>query len=287
MQFFIHSSFRSYSGVQVKPEGLQWDLDADSKAYFLPVGDVTNEEEKRRGIVNAYNRWAYAKELDFKTIHDIQNIQAHGKHLAVEWKKDSTTSWRITRDSDVQDMLKKDPAANEGPSADVWVNGVDVGTLNGSMSLFPILMAIKQATGPGTQLAYKRAEGCIRIEKYFRGMIRKHQLFEHIMDNLIAMEDPQVLGPKKLIGTATLPDWIMGGELTSRLHIEETAEGDLKFTRPLYNDDVATTDRRYSLVKGQDDDKIAIVRVELDRVRHLAGVQHPVANEGDQKTNSP
>lgn len=286
LSFYIHSAFRSYVGKQAKPHGLEWGMNADSHVFFLPatvaegdpaMPDLTHDST-RRGIVEAFNRWAFAKDLEFKETSDIKNIRVadDGKHIAVEWKDCSYIPWKVTQHDNMEELLKADPAANGGPSAEVWVNGVFAGKLEGPMSLYPIVMAVKRVTGPGTKLAYKRAEGCIRIEKYFRGMIRKDQVFEHVMDNLIALEDPEVLGPKALIGTATLPDWIMGGQLTSRLHVEETEDGSLKFTRPLYFDDVGTADRHFGLFKGRHDVKIAMVRKELDRLRLLAAIAHPV-----------
>lgn len=95
----------------------------------------------------------------------------------------------------------------------------------------------------------------------------------------------------------------MGGDLTSRLWVQkDKIRGDIQFYRPLYNDDISTTDRRYRLVKNtgneeadqsddssyddlyhktfpkdtsDDDAKIDIVDCELDRIRYLAGLPIP------------
>ncbi len=97
-----------------------------------------------------------------------------------------------------------------------------------------------------------------------------------MLDNLYALEDVQVLDDRTIIGTATVPDWIMGGDLTSRLWVQqEEPGGDILCLRPLYNDDTGTADRRYELRRGRDDDKIIIVQKELERIRYLAGLPDP------------
>lgn len=297
--FFVHSTFRNFLGQQVKPYGLEWGVEGDSYMTFVPAGLVNGESmpnldapETRRGIVEAYNRWASAKELDFKTVDDIVDLIVHsdGRHVQVEWLE-TNRPCRVTRNEDMDALLKQDPAANGGDPAEVWVNGVYAGLLDGEMSLFPLILAVKRATGPGTTLSHCRYEGLIRIEKYFRGMLRKHQVFEHVMDNLITLEDIEVLDSKTLIGTSTLADWIMGGHLTSRLHVEELENGDFKFIRPLYNDDVNTADRRFGLFQGRDDDKLTMVRKELDRLRFLATLKHPfnltVTNHSQKEETTP
>lgn len=45
--------------------------------------------------------------------------------------------------------------------------------------------------------------------------------------------------------------------------------------RPLHNDDISTSDRKFDLKKGQDDEKIALVQAELERLRQLAALDHP------------
>ncbi len=280
-------------GQQVKPYGLEWGLDGDSFLTFVPAclkdgGTMPdlNTLESRRGIVEAYNRWAFAKELDFKMVEDIVDITVHndGIHVQVEWME-THRPCQSTKHDNMEEALKNDPAANGGDPAEVWVNGVYEGILNGEMkSLFSLLLAVKRATGPGTQMSLHRYQGLIRIEKFFRGMLRKHQVFEHVMDNLITLEDVEVLNSKALIGTSTLSDWIMGGELTSRLHVEELDNGDLKFVRPLYNDDISTADRRFGLYKGRDDVKIVAIRKEIDRIRFLASLQHPFARRIHSET---
>jgi hypothetical protein len=266
--------------------------------------------------VEAYNRWAYSKQLEFKTVDDINHVTVvqqnkkkkkkdAGIHLLVEWKvptSNSSEPFQYSTPKDMEGWIKNDPAAAQSyyqnPPAEVWVNGVHEGTLNGEMSLSPILLAIKNAQqeGSGTTLCVKRYSssssssssrgGLIRIEKYFRGMLRnKHQVFEHILDNLIAMEDPEILDSKTLIGTATLPDWIMGGNLTSRLHIHELENGDVQFLRPLYLDDIGTADRRVVLSNHRDPVLVAIVKKEVERLRYLATLQHPFGRKEENTKN--
>jgi hypothetical protein len=62
--------------------------------------------------------------------------------------------------------------------------------------------------------------------------------------------------------------------------------GDLQFVRPLYNDDIGTSDRKFVLSKSSGDaDKIAVVTKELERLRYLATLQHPLARK--MKTEKP
>ena len=314
VHFWIHSSFRGQGNKQVKPHGLMWDMDGASFMTFVPAITIREKEEEstppvthlewwrnssscRRGLVEAYNRWAYSKQLEFKFQEDIEDVTVHEKdggiHVLVEWKVPTTNyePFQYSTPDDMEAWIKQDPAAQsfQHPPVEVWVNGVYEGTLNGEMSLSPILLAIKRAQqGPGTTLFVKRysspRRALIRIEKYFRGMLRKQQqIFEHIVDNLIAMEDPEILDPKTLIGTATLPDWIMGGNLTSRLHIHEMENGDIQFLRPLYFDDIGTADRRFVLSQRRDPVQVAVVKKEVERLRHLATLKHPFGRNTTKK----
>ena len=95
-----------------------------------------------------------------------------------------------------------------------------------------------------------------------------------------------------LIGTATLPDWIMGGDLPSRLYTQiDKKEGNVLFLRPLYNDDLGTVDRRFRLKKGVDDEMIAIVKKEVERLCFLAKLPLPYPamtnkRKSDQETST-
>jgi hypothetical protein len=122
-------------------------------------------------------------------------------------------------------------------------------------------------------------DGCcdiVRIERQFWGQVRGQEVYEHILDCLYALEDPQLVDEHTVIGTTTVPDWIMGGDLTSRLWVrEDPHSGNILFLRPLYKDDITTTDRRYELQTGRDDAKIRTVRHELERIRYLASLPDP------------
>ena len=92
-----------------------------------------------------------------------------------------------------------------------------------------------------------------------------------------------MIDARTIIGTATLPDWIMGGKLTSRLWVQELDNGNILFPHPLRNDDIETSDRRYLLMKGRDDDKIQVVQNQQNKLRRLASLVHPfVKDENEQ-----
>lgn len=136
------------------------------------------------------------------------------------------------------------------------------------------------ATIPSRKLTFRKSRGMIRIERRFVGRIVGQDIFDHLLDNLYAMEDPQIIDIRDddnltLIGTATLPDWIMGGELTSRIWMKELENGNILCLRPLYNDNIDTSDRKYELKRGKDDTRIAMVREELERLRYLATLPSP------------
>jgi hypothetical protein len=282
--FVVHSTFRDYEGRQLLPRGLEWGMNGDSHLSFLPANDVTeqidiHDPQVRRGIVEAQNRWSFAKHYDFKNVDDILSLSnsSDAKHgVSVRWKHTPTQIVTETRRQNVIRLIQDDKAADKnGYPAEVWINGEFVSVLNGPETLAPVLQAISRIKS--LKVSFKRSDGFIRIERYFTGGLRDRvQVFDHIMDNLIALEDPQALDDCTLIGTATLPDWIMGGNLTSRLWIQELNNGNILFLRPLYNDDINTSDRRFELVKGEDDEQIRQVQVELKRLRMLASISHPL-----------
>ena len=72
--------------------------------------------------------------------------------------------------------------------------------------------------------------------------------------------------------------FLFPGTLTSRLWVQEMDDR-IRFLRPLYNDDITTSDRKFELLHGTDDDKIALVKVELHRLRQLAALDHPFVPE--------
>ena len=228
--FVIHSTYRhKRTGELLKPSGLQWNLPGCSHVTYVALNDgspsrlcdITSEptgDEVKSGIVEAHNRWSFARGETFAHVDDIKKVAVgdNGQHVTVEWK-DSLRKRIFAEDgfgSTIADLLKKDAEAIEkDPSTvQVWINGCIVGHLRGPSSLPPILEALEQVTS--RHLAYQRSDcgRMIRIERYFGGYLRqKNDIFEHIVDNLIAMEDIELLDEATLIGNAKLEDWIMGG----------------------------------------------------------------------------
>jgi len=281
LPFVVHSTFRDCEGRQLLPRGLEWDADGDSHVTYLPADSTTDHVDMddprvRRGIVQAHNRWCFAKQVPFKRINDILSLSTNnGKHLQVHWKDTQRIVETEIRNRNIANLIKDETAAwKSGSSIEIWINGEFVSVLNGEDTLAPVLEAVTNITS--VKVSLKRSDGLIRIERYFTGGLRDRvQVFDHIMDNLIALEDPQILDDQTLIGTATLPDWIMGGNLTSRLWVRELDNKNILFLRPLRNDDINTSDRQFELIKGQDDEEIRRVQVELKRLRILASFTHP------------
>lgn len=280
--FVVHSTFRDFEGRQLVPRGLEWGMDGDSHVTYLPADDSTdkidmNDPLVRRGIIEAHNRWCFAKQIPFKNADDILSLSSrNGTHIQVNWRDTPRVVETDLRHENVTKLVTKyaEKAKEGGKSAEVWVNGKFISLLDGLDAVDSVLEAVSNV--PSMKVSLKRSDGFIRVERYFTGGLRDRvQVFDHIMDNLIALEDPQELDEQTVIGTATLPDWIMGGDLTSRLWTRELDNGNILFLRPLRNDDVSTSDRRFELVKGRDDEQIQVVREELTRLRMLASLSHP------------
>lgn len=70
------------------------------------------------------------------------------------------------------------------------------------------------------------------------------------------------------------------GKLTSRIWVREMKDR-IRFLRPLHGDDIETSDRKFDLVHGKDDQKIALVQAELKRLRHLATLKHPLESSDE------
>lgn len=285
---FIHSTFRDANREVLLPKGLQWSLSGTSHLRFVLPSSGTDVDPKdlnspafHHGLIQSYNRWAFAKDLKFKTMEDINSVLKDGDHhFDVLWKGDVRAPVEKTvRFEDIAELLKDDLDAphtsqiankdHDNAQYEVWIHGEYLGPLT-SESVENILDAIPRTDN---RLAYSKTSDRIRIERYYRGHLRKSQAWDHIWDNLVALEDPKIVDDQTLIGTATLRDWVMGGNLTSRLWVQDQGESIL-FLRPLHHDDPKTTDRRYLL--SDDDKKLARVRQELARLRHLAGLQHPI-----------
>ena len=107
----VHSSFRDEEGQQVKPYGLQWQVDGESYLTYAPISndaakmvqeqmkkimvvqEQQQEEEEEQDpsnntsnnnnnnnitiknwIVAAHNRWAFARDWPMRQVQDIRNI---------------------------------------------------------------------------------------------------------------------------------------------------------------------------------------------------------------------
>ena len=278
------------------------------------VLDLDSDEHKeaiRRGIVTAHNQWSFAKDLPFKQVHDIESISMAktGKHVFVQWKgenNDFPTSDSNENDitvckfQDISKLLQSDPSSlGRSPPTPVWLNGVYLTDLKPS-TLDYVLSEIERV--PSLRLMWKKTilkgssgnekdagqndekkdatlpSSILRIERYFTGGLRNRQdIFEHIMDNLYAMEDVTIMDENTIIGTATLPDWIMGGDLTSRLWVRVfPGTGVISFRRPLYNDDLQTSDRKFDMKREKDDDnRYKMVISEIERLRYTSELEYP------------
>jgi hypothetical protein len=256
MMFTVHSTFRDIkdNSQKVLPHGLEWDLGGESFMAYVPmpvtttIVDDDNHQQYlpgqliptpipednlsvRKAIVHAHNRWCFAKDLPFRTVHDIETLTVpkhqtdanvdnyNNSNYYVQWKYSSVPPIiTVSRLQTVKSVLESDPSAKgEKDPAEVWINGIYSGLLEPS-TLDAILAQVSRT--PSHNLCVKRSlednNNIIRIERRFRGAIRRQQdIFEHVLDNLYAMEDVEILENNEryttIIGTATLPDWIMGG----------------------------------------------------------------------------
>ena len=358
--FTVHSTFRDKrTGEKMLPSGLQWGLGGTSHVTYvqlspdhgrtIPLATNQNDDNTsldavftprmRHALVEAHNRWAFAKHWSFRHVSDIQRIRRVGpSHVQVDWTelkqqrppvmrrstlRDVTTTDMIVEllEKEVQVLQEQQQDKEEGPLpvVQVWINGTFVSLLEGPGSLPRILDELQATTSQ--RLSYKKQDSkhgkvtMIRMERMFRGALRNpNVVLEHIMDNLLALEDPEILDDHTLIGTATLPDWIMGGQLTSRMWIQDTVGGGLAvhtddededddaaatrlrdglnsgvvaFERPLYHDDISTSDRTFELRPDTADNvqKIAVVQHELARLRQLAQCTHPLVLERTTTTH--
>ena len=277
------------------------------------VFDLSADDAIRQGIVIAHNRWSFAKDLPFKQVQDIEGItlSSTGQHVFVQWKGNNLENpygsnnpdgnVTVSKFQDIPTLLQSDDAAlGKSPPMPVWINGKYVTDLQPSTINY-ILSEIEKV--PSLRLSWKKtihnasnitssgstdasnkakpATSDLRIERYFTGGLRKRQdIFEHIMDNLYALEDVKILDENTIIGSATLPDWIMGGDLTSRLWVRiEPETGTIMFRRPLYNDDLQTSDRKFDMKREKDDQtKFDMVLNEIERLRYISKLASPFAD---------
>eukprot|EP00038_Savillea_parva_P010369 m.189844 g.189844 ORF g.189844 m.189844 type:complete len:363 (-) comp17845_c0_seq1:142-1230(-) len=315
-RFLVLASFRDSSNNPTRPHGLQWEMSATSCMAYVPAPDAAADlddvrasptdtggddaandnllpsSEPRRdgtapqldldaskvryGIVAAHNLWAFAKGLRFVTVKDIVSMQSDADgRIFVKWAP-PTGHESASRPIDLAGAIREDPSATQaGSPTDVWLNGLYIGTLDGPDTVDAIVTQVQASHS--VKLMFLRSQGLLRIERYFRGRPRGEELFEHVIDNLFAIEDPQVLDKKTIIGTATLPDWIMGGMLTSRIWVREEEDGGMYALRPLYGDDIKSTDRRYRLSPGSppDDRRLVLLRRSVNDVRYLSRFAMP------------
>lgn len=261
------------------PDGLEWGLPGTSVMAYVPLegsSDVSDNLEVREAILQAHNRWCFAKDETFRRIEDIESVvSVDENHIRVKWN-DTKHLEHTIKFKQPSELLREHKSVIGGqPPPEVWINGIMIAHLSKD-TVAAVLKRVSQTKS--CKVCFKQSEDgkVIRIDRFFRGgLYHLEEVFDHVMDNLIAMEDPVKLNEKTLIGTATLPDWIMGGLLSSRLFIQEQPNGDLLFLRPLYNDDIKTSDRRFMLKVGRDDDKIKIVAPELKRLMMLAALPAP------------
>ena len=226
--------------------------------------------------------------MPFATIKDIADVsQQPDGCVLVRWQTDPEL-W-VERESESQpgelihvlnNVRQIATSIEPGCLLDVYLNGQRHSTLQGPVleaSAEELCNAVARLHSAKLCIRHSARHGILRVERYFKGMVRGEELFEHVLDNLVALEDPQIIDADTIIGTATLPDWIMGGELTSRLWVRDLGDGILAL-RPLYNDHVdgkGEVDRRYELREGrnQDDDRrIALLRRAVSNVRYLAAL---------------
>jgi hypothetical protein len=210
---FVHLTFRDAQGRLVRLDGLQWECQ-EPPTRFVVKDDQINLDNLRGDIVQAYNRWGFAKDLPFRTEQDVGSLSRHGQHhVQVEWKDAEKGSIeKVIKQEDIEKLLRSDTAAKaKGPPADAWVNGVFVGTLNNgptppstTATVDKIMDAIP--TEPANKVRYKRSEGRIRIERYYWGALRRPHAWDHVWDCLVALEDPEPLDGSTFSATATLRD---------------------------------------------------------------------------------
>ena len=176
--FAVLSTYRhERTGEPLRPVGLQWNLPGESHITFVPLPKTgalvdTSLPAVRRGIIDAYNRWTFAREETFSCVEDIAAVSiSDDERITVEWKE--SLQERLFHEesfgSNIAELLQKEPAAQqEGESsAEVWINGRFAGNLCGPESLPLILQALSTVTS--RRLAYKRSgDGkFILIERYF------------------------------------------------------------------------------------------------------------------------
>jgi hypothetical protein len=234
--FAVHSIFRNgRTGHKVLPHGLEWDMGGDSLMAYVPLpfagggdkenagtrGDASNlptsnaaasylwrdqptpedTPSVRRAIVEAHNRWCFAKDLPFRTVEDIAELKVatpEDVHYYVKWEDEGSVQMTESRLQDVKDVVRNDPSARgDTPPAEVWINGKYVGMLRpdtvpsilDKVTDTPsVRLSVKRAGDQGGPPPQRPAAGggstrkedpspILRIERRFRGMIRGQEVF--------------------------------------------------------------------------------------------------------------
>ncbi|KAL3896993.1 MAG: hypothetical protein SGARI_007024, partial [Bacillariaceae sp.] len=222
-------------GRQALPHGLEWNLAGESFVAYVPIPTskenchlvvngnrvLENIHETppqdtpavRKAIVNAHNRWCFAKDLPFRSVHEIEALsipkllndnktsttKSESIHYYVKWKEASPDQISSSRLQSPSEVLQRNPSATgDAPPAEVWINGVDCGVALEPSTLPTIVEAVgntpslnlsvkMQSSNDGDNVNPKRI---LRIERYFRGGLRRKQdIFDHLLDNLYALED--------------------------------------------------------------------------------------------------
>jgi hypothetical protein len=350
---WIHSTFRNpHDGHKIRPHGLQWSMEGQSHIRYVvpPAAEQIGKWKwgdhsppSHLSILQAYNRWNFAKDLSnsFRNLEDIISVEKDGSHhWKVEWKipsssidtglPDTTVTGgtfveEVIRFENIERLLYDDAQLatdnNTSGNMQVWIQGklcdqpLNTQTVDAIIQQVIPFLACHQAHNHHRFLSYKRSPNRIRIERYYRGMLRNEtQVWDHIWDNLLALEDVEITSMSSVpgmveeeeknnvfIGTATLKDWVRGGYyLTSRLYVHDKGDS-IEFLRPLVNDDVLSSDRRYVLTTRKLDDngeirdedllertrhRMRLVRQELDRFRYLASIDHPYRFQVERTTRT-
>ena len=213
--FTVFASFRDPSNVQVKPDGLEWDMPSGlSEICYVRYPPLANDSSNtnnstssphvRRGIVEAHNRWSFAKDLPFVRAEDILSMEEDDQgHITVKWvdgisrRTEKTDRYGGTVIEHLEnDKASKESSDMETAAAEVWMNGMYIGELAGPSTLQPLLDTVNTQL-KSKKVCYRRSENLIRIEKYFHGMIRGWEIYEHLLDNLYAMEDAEILDEQR------------------------------------------------------------------------------------------
>merc|ERR1719453_684885 len=142
--------------------------------------------------------------MPFATAEDIQDASEQPDGCVI-------VRWRSLQPQDsvefpggiasTQDAFRRVVASLEpGHLVTVYLNGRRHATLQGpatGASVEDVCRAVAQLRS--TKLCLRSGGGVCRIERFFSGMVRGEEVFEHVMDNLLALEDPHVIDENTVI----------------------------------------------------------------------------------------